>query len=89
MAGVSIPMPNQTNSRAAAIDAHCRNCIYDSLSAGTWREQVAACSSGGCDLFAVRPVPASVRNDKVKLAALRARLDKANRPPSAVTKAPS
>lgn len=48
---------DQPNSRARAIDAHCRNCIVDPSAPGTWREQVADCTSGGCALFAFRPVP--------------------------------
>jgi len=35
-------------SRIDAIAAKCRDCIYDPLSAGTWREQVAACASASC-----------------------------------------
>ena len=44
-------------SLRACVNAQCKSCIYDPLSAGTWREQVAACSNGGCPLFNVRPVP--------------------------------
>lgn len=41
-----------------AINAKCRECIYDPTSGGgTWRERVAACTSHGCPLFAVRPMP--------------------------------
>lgn len=39
-----------------AINAKCRECIYDPLSGmGTWREQVDACTSPSCPLFPVRP----------------------------------
>lgn len=41
----------------AAIDAHCRACVYDPAAPGNWREQVAACASPNCHLFDVRPVP--------------------------------
>lgn len=45
-------------SLRAAIDAMCKNCIYDPGSGnGGWREQVHACSSSNCALHAVRPVP--------------------------------
>jgi hypothetical protein len=42
-----------------AVDRHCRACIYDPspCTRGTWREQVAACTSSHCPLFDVRPVP--------------------------------
>ena len=42
-----------------AIDAKCKECIYDPYGcAGTWRQQVAACTSRNCPLFPVRPMPA-------------------------------
>ena len=41
-----------------AINAHCRDCIYDPLSGGgTWREQIAQCSVISCALWPVRPAP--------------------------------
>lgn len=40
-----------------AINAMCKQCIYDPLSRGTWREQVAGCSSSSCPLHALRPGP--------------------------------
>jgi hypothetical protein len=43
----------------AAIDAKCRDCIYDPVAPGTWREQVAQCSAIGCRLWPVRPEPSS------------------------------
>ena len=43
-----------------AIDAKCRDCCFDALcGGGTWREQVAQCSSLNCPLWPVRPAPAS------------------------------
>ena len=40
-----------------AIDAHCRDCTYDSGAAGTWRQQVTLCSvKDNCALYPVRPV---------------------------------
>lgn len=52
--------PSRTGQRMslrAAIDAACRACIHDPHAAGTWREQVAACTSRGCPLYLVRPLP--------------------------------
>jgi hypothetical protein len=44
----------------AAIDAKCRDCIYDpKCGGGTWREQVAQCSAISCPLWPVRPEPKS------------------------------
>lgn len=37
-----------------AIDAKCRECIYDRKAAGTWRQQTEACTSPKCSLYAVR-----------------------------------
>lgn len=46
------------HSLRAAINAMCRDCIYDPKSGlGTWREQVAACNSARCPLWHVRPTP--------------------------------
>ena len=46
-----------TRSLRAAINDKCRECIYDSIGgAGTWREQVTACTSRACPLYPVRPL---------------------------------
>ena len=40
-----------------AINAKCKDCIYDPLSGlGTWRQQVEGCTSTDCGLYPVRPV---------------------------------
>jgi hypothetical protein len=40
-----------------AIDAKCRECIYDPIGGGgTWRQQVHACTSYRCPLYPVRPL---------------------------------
>mgnify|MGYP001817626790 CR=1 FL=1 len=40
-----------------AIDAKCRECIYDESSGGgNWRQQVTACTAKTCPLYWVRPV---------------------------------
>ncbi len=51
------PLRPQTRaSLRTAVNAKCRECIYDPRSgAGTWREQVTACTSRTCPLFSVRP----------------------------------
>lgn len=40
-----------------AINAMCKGCIYDPMDKGTWREQVQACTSEECPLWAHRPLP--------------------------------
>lgn len=47
-------------SRAKAIAAKCKDCIYDPMDAGTWRQQVEACTSQDCALWPVRPLSAAV-----------------------------
>ena len=44
-------------SLRAAINAKCKDCIYDPLAGlGTWRQQVDACDAeGACSLWPVRP----------------------------------
>lgn len=46
-------------SMRKAINEKCRECIYDStaIGAGTWRKQVGDCTSYGCPLFELRPMP--------------------------------
>ena len=45
-------------SLRGAINAKCRECIYDPQAPGTWRKQVQDCTSPGCPLYEVRPVSA-------------------------------
>lgn len=41
-----------------SIDAKCKDCLYDpECGGGTWRQQIAKCSSIGCPLWPVRPAP--------------------------------
>ena len=45
-------------SLRGAINAHCRDCVYDHMDkgAGTWRMQTEACTVTQCALYEVRPV---------------------------------
>lgn len=43
-------------SMRGAINAKCRECIYDPYQAGNWRQQVQACTSPSCPLYPLRPV---------------------------------
>lgn len=43
-----------------AIDAKCKDCIYDpKCGGGSWREQIAQCSSPSCPLWPIRTEPRS------------------------------
>ena len=46
-------------SMRKAINEKCRDCIYDSLAGGTWRQQTEACTCTDCSLFPYRPVSTS------------------------------
>ena len=45
--------PHKT--RQQAIEAKCKDCIYDSLDDGTWRQQVERCEITDCALWNYRP----------------------------------
>lgn len=57
-------------SLRAAVNAKCKECIYDPIAGrGTWRQQVEACTSRSCPLFAVRPTSSSSKvEDEADLA---------------------
>lgn len=48
---------HSTKSRSfrKAIDAMCKECIFDCNQPGTWRAQTEACTSFSCPLFELRP----------------------------------
>lgn len=48
-------MPDGSVSLRKAIDAKCKDCVYDELERGGWRQQVEACTCTACPLFACRP----------------------------------
>ena len=41
------------------VNDHCKTCIYDPKSAGTWRQQVTLCPVTSCRLYPVRPATKS------------------------------
>ena len=46
----------------------CKDCTYDSLDKGTWREQVQSCNIKRCPLYNFRPlVTGSKREDYIYL----------------------
>ena len=42
-------------SARKAINAKCKECIYDDCDEGTWRQQVDRCDSKDCALWLLRP----------------------------------
>jgi hypothetical protein len=46
------------------LDALCRWCSYDTLSSGTWREQVKNCDVFDCPVYSVRPMPTTEKKGK-------------------------
>ena len=46
-------------SMRQAINAMCRDCIFDPMDRGNWRQQVEACTTPSCPLFELRPVSRS------------------------------
>ncbi len=58
-------------SLRGAINAKCRDCIYDPLSGmGTWRQQVEACECSDCPLHPVRPTAARGMPETASLQAI-------------------
>ena len=52
-------------SYKSAVVAKCKECIYDPVAgAGTWRQQVEACTSYACPLFDYRPKSKSTDTSK-------------------------
>ena len=46
-----------------AINAKCKECLYDPQSGGgTWREQIEKCTSQGCPLYPYRPTPRKAKS---------------------------
>lgn len=52
-------------SRKKAIDAKCKDCIYDKYSKGTWREQVENCAEKTCSLYQYRPIQNKVNKNEI------------------------
>lgn len=43
-----------------AINAKCRDCIYDPLDTGTAAQQIACCVDSHCPLHSVRPITTKI-----------------------------
>jgi hypothetical protein len=48
--------PSTRPSMRRAVNAMCKDCIFDPVGGGNWRQQVEACTSPSCALFELRPV---------------------------------
>ena len=54
-----------------AIDEKCKDCNYDDMDVGSWREQIESCTDEKCSLHQFRPITiangtvASNRQDNV------------------------
>ena len=49
----------------SAIDEKCKDCIFDELAKGNWRQQVTLCSVYSCPLWSVRPVSSAAIPESV------------------------
>lgn len=55
-------------SLRAAINAKCKECIYDPLSGlGNWRQQVTGCTAKACPLWTVRPLSSGAISKEANL----------------------
>jgi len=59
-------------TRQQAIEAKCKDCIYDELDDGTWRQQVERCELVECSLWEYRPQSRSKKPDMARSAAVQA-----------------
>jgi len=44
------------------IEAKCKDCTYDPLDKGTWRDQTERCNIQSCPLWPVRPMTTATVN---------------------------
>lgn len=52
----SAPESTKKPSLRAAINAMCKECLYDPIGGvGNWRQQVTNCTAPKCPLYPVRP----------------------------------
>ena len=58
-------------TRQQAINAKCKDCIYDDLADGTWRMQVQECQLTACALHPYRPKSRSNTPSKSDSAAVQ------------------
>jgi hypothetical protein len=68
-------------TRQQAINKKCRDCMYDNLESGNWRQQVSLCTSLRCALWPYRPQSSSLPEGSLSSKdALYVRRNEPNRP---------
>ena len=50
-------------SYKTAVEQKCKECIYDPIVEGTWKQQVEDCPSVTCPLHPVRPKSKSTKGE--------------------------
>jgi prophage regulatory protein len=55
--GLTMTIQPKRISFRTAINAKCKDCIYDPKEKGTWRKQVEHCTITTCSLHTIRPLP--------------------------------
>ena len=58
-------------TRQQAINAKCKDCIFDEYAEGTWRMQVEQCELTACSLHLYRPKSRSNTPSKTDCAAVQ------------------
>ena len=48
-------MAKRKLTRGQAIAAKCKDCAYDPLAGGTWKQQTEGCNAPTCPLYPYRP----------------------------------
>jgi len=57
------------------IEMKCKDCSYDPMDVGTWRDQVERCVVRSCPLWEVRPMTVSTINLNRKTRAVEGRIN--------------
>ena len=50
-----------------AIDAMCKQCVYDPLAGGSWRRQTSECEVVDCALWEYRPLDSRAKSTQKKM----------------------
>ena len=53
-------------SKRKAIDAKCKDCMYDHLDGGTWRQQIDGCWDIDCSLWWHRPTSRTYEGHEIR-----------------------
>ena len=72
---------NVPMTRQQAIEAKCKDCTYDPLDSGTWRQQVERCDITDCALWNYRPKSRSKMPDIADSVSVQPHYDTNNNQP--------